>query len=171
VQAALRKIYKNWVLLAIAMKILLIIIAAKYLIALPIVIAGILLFTAWPTVRKQAVTFGAIAGILSYATAKVAGLLYFDARPFVVSHVAPLIPHAADNGFPSDHTLLAAVIAAVITKYNWRLGIILWILALLIGATRVLADLHHPIDILGSLVIAGLVTWFTFSEIGKRINV
>jgi undecaprenyl-diphosphatase len=153
------------------MKIFLIIIAAKYLIALPLVIAGIFLLTTRPTVRKQALVLGAIAGILSYAAAKVAGLLYFNPRPFVISHVAPLIPHAADNGFPSDHTLLAAVIAAVVTKYNWRLGLVLWVVALLIGIARVLAGVHHSIDVVGSLIIAGLVAWFTFSEIGKRIHV
>jgi undecaprenyl-diphosphatase len=153
------------------MKTLLIIIGAKYLIALPVLIAIVFLFTAWPQTRKQVLVLGGMILVLTYVAAKVAGFFYFDPRPFVVDHFTPLLPHVADNGFPSDHTLLAAAIAAVITKYNWRLGIVLWIITLLIGTARVFAGVHHPVDILGSLVIAAVVAWFTFSEIEKRIRV
>ena len=39
-------------------------------------------------------------------------------RPFVVQHVAPLFPRDADNGFPSDHTLLATFFAVCVFFYS-----------------------------------------------------
>ncbi|HQU08167.1 MAG: hypothetical protein B7X04_00030 [Parcubacteria group bacterium 21-54-25] len=91
---------------------------------------------------------------LSYLSSLIAGFLYYDPRPFVVLHVVPLISHAADNGFPSDHALLMGTLAAIVTVFNRRIGALLWALAILVGVARVLAAVHHPIDILASFVIA-----------------
>lgn len=37
-----------------------------------------------------------------------------------------------------------------------KAGVILGVLAIIVGASRVLAHVHHPIDIIGSLAIAGV---------------
>jgi undecaprenyl-diphosphatase len=82
---------------------------------------------------------------------KVGGLLL---RPFVVAHTLPLIPHGVDNGFPSDHTVLCMTMAGVVALQHKWFGSVLIVLALLVGASRVLAGLHHPMDILGGIGIA-----------------
>ena len=95
---------------------------------------------------------------LSYLLGLLAGILYYNPRPFVVLHITPLLSHAANNGFPSDHALLMGTLAAIVTVYNRRLGALLWGLAILVGASRVLAAIHHPIDILASFAIAIFAT-------------
>ncbi|MDB5237985.1 MAG: phosphatase family protein [Candidatus Kaiserbacteria bacterium] len=133
---------------------LLIIFAAKYLIILPVLVALYLIYKL-PAEDRLSYGIHVIAtGILAYVLAKVLGHFYFDARPFVSDGIVPLIPHAADNGFPSDHTLLASVLAAVVFIFNKNIGVALWIIALLIGAARVAAGIHHPLDIAGSIVIS-----------------
>ncbi|WP_419188808.1 phosphatase PAP2 family protein [Enhydrobacter aerosaccus] len=62
--------------------------------------------------------------------------------------------HTPDNGFPSDHTLLLSALAALASCWNGRLSLLLWFIALLVGAARVYVGLHHPVDILGSILIA-----------------
>ncbi len=84
----------------------------------------------------------------------IGNLLYVDPRPFVVGHFIPLIPHVPDNGFPSDHTLLAAALAAIGMYWNKWLGLALWVIAIAIAIARVYVGLHHPIDVLGSIVFA-----------------
>jgi len=74
----------------------------------------------------------------------------------VSHHLLPLIPHAADNGFPSDHALLAAFLAFTMFLYSRRASLLLLIIAVLIGWARVATHIHSPIDIVGSFVIAGL---------------
>ena len=63
---------------------------------------------------KKVLPLGVISLPLTYVLGVIARSLYFNPRPFMVSGVEPLISHAADNGFPSDHTLLLASIASLV---------------------------------------------------------
>ena len=140
----------------------LIIICAKYL----IFIVGILAFAYWLRVpRKQKIrllVLGLLTGIIAIVLAKIGSSLFYDARPFVSDNVIPLFAYTADNGFPSDHTLLAASIAVAIFFVSKKWGIGFMLLAVIIGLSRVLANVHHPVDIIGSFfftIIGGLVAY------------
>lgn len=116
--------------------------------------AAILYFLAQPRGRqKEMLIFAAILLPLSYISARIVSRFYFDPRPFVAGNFAPLIPHAADNGFPSDHALLGAAIAFAVFRFDQRLGSVLLILAIFVGAARVVAGVHHVMDIAGSIAI------------------
>jgi len=109
----------------------------------------------------------------AYVVAKLAGLLFYNTRPFVVSNFAPLIFHLPDNGFPSDHTLLVGAVSTIIFFYNKKLGIILWAISILVGISRVLAGVHHTVDIIGSVVIAvvvGIVIYEIYQYILAKIT-
>ena len=95
-------------------------------------------------------------GVLAFLLAQVGTHLIISPRPFLESGRPPLIPSSVDNGFPSDHTLLLAVAAAVITLVNWRWGLLFWGLAIIVGLARVYAGVHHLTDVAGSLMIAAL---------------
>jgi undecaprenyl-diphosphatase len=97
-----------------------------------------------------------VGGVLALILSTIASSLYYDTRPFVTEHVTPLIAHAADNGFPSDHTLLTAFLGFTILRHSRIVGGSLLLVALLVGVGRVAAHIHHPIDIVGSFVIAAL---------------
>src|SRR5918911_1623581 len=79
----------------------------------------------------------AVLLVLSYVFAQVGGLLYYDPRPFAVGHFQPLIPHAADNGFPSDHALVAAVLVAVVALVDILWALPFALLAIVIDWARV----------------------------------
>ena len=130
-----------------------IIFTANYVFLVSILIAGIY----WLLTPKQRKIYIAkltvITFPLAYIVSKILGEFIYDPRPFVVEHIKPLITHAPDNGFPSDHTLLTATIASIIFVYNKKLGILLYTISLAIGVSRVLAQIHHPLDIIGSFGI------------------
>ena len=133
-----------------------IIFTANYLYLLPVVI-----FIAYGLLTKKRREFILLSVLVlptSYLLGVLAGHLFYDPRPFVVSHTTPLFPHAPDNGFPSDHALLTGTLAALITAFSVPLGLFMWFLAFLIGASRVLAGVHHALDILGSFLIAAAST-------------
>jgi undecaprenyl-diphosphatase len=98
----------------------------------------------------------ALGGILALFFSTIASHLYYDTRPFVTEHVVPIIAHAADNGFPSDHTLLTAFLGFTMYLHSRVVGGVLLLIALLVGFARVAAHIHRPIDIVGSFVIAAL---------------
>ena len=128
--------------------------SAKYLFILAPIILGVYFLTRkWPAQKRMAL-FAIPAGPLAYLFGIIGNHLYYDPRPFVVGHFVPLVQHAADNGFPSDHTLLVAAFAAVGMYWDKRLGIALWVIAILVAASRVYVGVHHPIDVLASMAFA-----------------
>jgi undecaprenyl-diphosphatase len=147
----------------------LIIFGAKYLfIALPI-----LYLLAWLQANRKykvelAVAF-VVAGILAAIFDKVGAKLYYDPRPFVSHHLTPLVQHAADNGFPSEHTIFTITIATLLIFYRPKLGALAFLLGLLVGISRVAAHVHSPIDIIGGLlmgVVAGAAGYYLVSLSG-----
>ncbi len=132
---------------------------AKYLIAFSLVFATAFALKLSRKEQRSIIIFGVMAFPIIYLTALVAGHFYNNPRPFVVEHFVPLIPHGDDNGFPSDHVLLASAIASIWTIYSKRIGLILWGAALLIGIARVYVGVHHTIDVMGSALIAAVVSW------------
>ncbi|MDQ6692880.1 MAG: phosphatase PAP2 family protein [Chloroflexota bacterium] len=96
-------------------------------------------------------------GAVSLLIAKVASQLIISPRPFTQPGSAPaMIAGSLDNGFPSDHTLLLAAVAAIVCLVNLRLSLIFWVLALVVGLARVYVGVHHMVDIAGSLAIVAI---------------
>lgn len=130
---------------------------AKYLIW--VAVAAFVLVFALTAQKRRFLWLAVTALPLTYVLGKVAGALWYDPRPFVAGDFTPLVAHAADNGFPSDHMLLASAMASVVFVFNRRAGVALWVLALIIGAARVLAGVHHVVDIAASALIAIASVW------------
>lgn len=137
----------------------LIVFAAKYFFYLIGLITLVYLLFADNKTRIDILKISIISAPLALILARISSIFVYDTRPFVTDNVVPLIPHAADNGFPSDHTLAAMLIALVIFKFNRKIGMVLIILALLLGVARVLVKIHHPLDIAGSIVIDLFSVW------------
>ena len=133
---------------------LLIIFIAKYLIAVPVLVLLAYLVFSRGKVLTQLMWLTAVSLPLAYLLARLSSVLYYDPRPFIEGHFTPLIAHAADNGFPSDHTLLAATLATIILYVDNRAGTLLWLIAVAIGVSRIFAGVHHTVDILASMIIA-----------------
>jgi len=149
-----------------------IIFCAKYL------IIGVVIIFIWAWLKapikykKQMAVALIIAGIIAGIIDKIAGKLYFDPRPFVTHHVTPLVSHAADNGFPSEHTLLCFTIATVLYFYRPKLSYLAFGLAALVGFGRIAAHVHSPIDIIGGIAIGlaagGFGYYFSTRILDKR---
>lgn len=134
---------------------------AKYFLYLSVAVVGV----HWlRSSRRDKVSLAAsyvVGGVIALALAKAGAHFFYDTRPFVRHHVKPLIPHAADNGFPSDHALLASFLGFTMLAYSRRLGYVLLAIAVLIGAARVAAHIHSPVDIVGSFVFAAIAALVT----------
>lgn len=137
----------------------LIIFGAKYLFVFVVLVAGL----AWLRVnRRHKLQFALAvitAGIIALILDKLAGRLYYDPRPFVSHALKPLIAHAADNGFPSEHTIFTFTVSMATYFYSRKLGTVAFVLALLVGISRVAAHVHSPIDIAGGIVIGIFAGW------------
>ena len=140
-----------------------IIFCAKYLFIAVLLLYLAALWQASPKYRKQLLLGFVAAGAVALLLDKLGGKLYYDPRPFVTHHIKPLIDHAADNGFPSEHTVLTFTIGALLVAFRPKLGALTLLLALIVGISRVAAHIHSPIDIIGGIlsgIIAGTAGYY-----------
>lgn len=106
--------------------------------------------------RLRILVLATISLPLTFIASRSASLLVENPRPFLEHDFIPLVAHAADNGFPSDHALLVFTVASIVFTFNKSVGIGLFVLATLVGVGRVLVGVHHVIDVVGSFAIAAV---------------
>jgi len=133
---------------------------AQYLFLFVIVLLGLAwLNTKDKNTKVKFIVSVIIAGIIAFILSRIASKFFYDTRPFVAQHVKPLFPHAADNGFPSDHALLTGTLTAAAYFFNKKYATGMLVLTILIGIARVWAKVHSPLDIAGGWVF-GIVGAF-----------
>jgi membrane-associated phospholipid phosphatase len=114
-----------------------------------------------------------MAGLTSLLVGKLLSLIYQPsiARPFLERGLEAGAAYIDNPGFPSDHMLLAVVVTLVVlfmTPYK-KSAMLLGFLAVCMGAARVMALVHTPLDIAGG-IIAGLAgaVWYYNHRIASR---
>lgn len=140
-----------------------IIAAAKYLLYAMVVGFALVWLMAERRRGKVELAVGAILGLIVVLIfIKVASVSYFDTRPFVSiadggDGVTPLITHAPDNGFPSDHSAAAGLIATlVLLRRRWLAGVWFALGALAVAWGRVASGVHHLLDVATGLGVGAV---------------
>ncbi len=78
-------------------------------------------------------------------------------RPYVLNNTITLIvPPEIDASFPSGHTFFAFSAATICFIYNKKFGCLLYILAALIGFSRLYLYIHFPTDVFFGAVFGTL---------------
>lgn len=133
----------------------LIVAVAQYLPFLIVVVAGII-WLVLPRRDKFGLAVQAVVAlVIAVVLIQLAAATHADPRPFVVDpSIRPLFAHPADNGFPSDHTTLAATVALLVMTHRRWLGAVLLVASVLVGVARVAAHVHHGQDIVAGMLIA-----------------
>src|SRR5689334_7306941 len=107
--------------------------------------------TRWKRARAAGLSAAAV-GLLAN---EVISHVWDRARPYEAHHgIVPLVPRSADPSFPSDHATAALAIAFGVFFVSRRAGWFVLGFAALVSASRVLAGMHYPTDVLASLVVA-----------------
>jgi undecaprenyl-diphosphatase len=147
---------------------------AQYLLWIMVaVFAGVWLFGEHRSGRVRLTVAAVIGLVLSGIFLVLASHLHTDPRPFVGHpNVHPLFHHSADNGFPSDHSVAAGLIATLILARNRIVGAVLVVFAIAIAAARVYAEVHHVQDVVAGLLfgaLAALIGLYLARPIGDRL--
>lgn len=144
-----------------------IIAAAEYLIYAMVVGFALVWLLAENRRGKVHLALAAVIGLLvMLVLIKVAASSFYDTRPFVPiadggDGIVPVIPHAPDNGFPSDHSSAAGLMATlVLLRRRWIAGIWFALGAAAVAWGRVASGVHHLLDVaagLGLGVVAAVI--------------
>ena len=107
------------------------------------------------TTWKRACAAGLSAAALGLLANQVISHLWDRARPYEAHpSIVPLLPRSIDASFPSDHATAALSIAFGVYFVSRRAGWLLLVFAAVVSASRVMAGMHYPTDVLGSLVVS-----------------
>jgi undecaprenyl-diphosphatase len=99
-------------------------------------------------------TFAAFLGL---GIAVSMTMIWYHPRPFEIGLGLPLLDHAADASFPSDHgTLLFALAFSLLAGAQrlWGLGFL--VLAIGVAWARIYLGVHFPLDMIGAVGVAAL---------------
>jgi len=102
--------------------------------------------------NRKTVLQACLSATIALGINQLIGLLYFRPRPFIAHHVKLLLDRSPDPSFPSDHATGAAAITISLFNQNKFWGIILTVMSLLLGFSRIYVGTHYPLDILGGFV-------------------
>jgi membrane-associated phospholipid phosphatase len=134
-----------------------IVFAANYLIYL--MVAGFAAYWLVGEDRRGKITLAlsAVIGLVLVLVAiKIAASTYYDPRPFTQPGVTALVHHAPDNGFPSDHSAAAGLMATLIVlRHRWW-GLLFGLAAAVVAWARVASHVHHLVDVLVGLGLGAL---------------
>ncbi len=75
-------------------------------------------------------------------------------RPYESMNIQPLIQHKSGESLPSRHALSAMIIAFVCIDINIYLGIMMFVLAVIICLSRIIAGVHYISDVIVAIIIA-----------------
>jgi len=151
--------------------------AAQYLVFIDALLAAVVILwriRSWPRPRLlRYILIAVLLLLLSYVFAQLGGALYSDPRPFTQDHVRPLIAHAPDNGFPSDHALLAAAVVALVALVSPVWAVPFAVLGILVDWAPVGAGIHQVADVVGSslfVVLAAVSGALDTSPCGRALS-
>jgi membrane-associated phospholipid phosphatase len=140
----------------------LIVAVAQYLPFLIPVVAGIIWLLLPRRDKFGLAVQSVVALVIAVVLIQLAAGAHADPRPFVVDpSIRPLFAHPGDNGFPSDHTTLAATLALLVMIYRRWLGVVLLAASVSVGVARVAAHVHHGQDIVAGVLIAAAAVGVT----------
>jgi undecaprenyl-diphosphatase len=94
--------------------------------------------------------------VVSFIVRFILSKLFISDRPFVDHAITQLLPHAANQSFPSDHATAAFAVALavlVFTRFK-KIGWVLVAIAAIVGFARIYTGVHYPLDVIGGLATA-----------------
>jgi undecaprenyl-diphosphatase len=107
-----------------------------------------------------------VAVAVSDLVAELGKLIVQRHRPFETQIGPPSNAHS----FPSGHTATSFAAATVLSVYAPRLRVPFFLLAALIGFSRVYDGMHYPTDVLGGAVLGVLTALLLLGAIRRRLR-
>lgn len=107
-----------------------------------------------------------LSAFISWVLAFVIKNILQIRRPFIDLNIMPLYQETGFS-FPSEHMAVFTAIAVSMFFINKKAGLVFFIIAILIGLSRIVIGVHYPIDIIGGFII-GIIISLILKKIFKK---
>lgn len=109
-------------------------------------------------IKKEQVVHALFACLFAFTIAALIKHFFPTLRPFVVNgRETDVLINPIDGAFPSEHTVLAFALSVTIFMHDRKIGFYFLLTSLGIGISRVLANVHWPLDIVGGAFLGTIV--------------
>jgi undecaprenyl-diphosphatase len=102
------------------------------------------------------------AAVFAVGLAVLTGAVYSVPRPFVVGHFTPLVQHAADASFPSDHLAAMGSVVASAWIAARRRALATAAVSFVVAFARVYVGVHWVTDVAAGFIlglVCGGIAW------------
>jgi len=146
--------------------------SAEYLVFVLVALWLVVVAMVYRSVTFASLVRTAALAIISFALSLVATRIVSDPRPYLVEHMKTTLVHiSTDNGFPSDHVLLAAFLTISLWWVARHYIPVLALGMVLVALGRLGVAAHHTLDVAGSFVIVLVVALIiTFIPLPRAWN-
>lgn len=121
------------------------------------------LFVLWfvdGRIKKEQVIHASVSILIAWSVNYLLKIVFHTPRPYVLNELPTLtLSLPRDWAFPSGHTAMAFAMATSIWLHDKRVGSVYMVGAFLVGAGRVLGNVHFPVDILGGAIVGSAVAF------------
>lgn len=117
--------------------------------------------------NKKMVVVALSSACVALGLGTILSHFFYRDRPFVQYAIQPLIEHAANASFPSDHSIGSFVIATAIFLYRKKEGSVWLLLAGLISFSRIWNGVHFPFDVITGALL-GIISAILVKQLFKR---
>jgi len=100
--------------------------------------------------------------IADFLGATLKELIARDRPCHVLADIKGIANCSNSFSFPSNHAVNSFSFATIVTLANKNLAFFLYILALLIGYSRVYLEVHYPTDVLGGTLLGILIGYMGY---------
>ncbi len=135
----------------------LIIFLAVYFPFVVVFLAGLFLFFYRKSWRELFLLFFSV--FLAYFVSVILKILLHTPRPFLALTNVQALFSESSFAFPSGHATFFSALAFSIFFLHKKAGYVFMFFTLLIGLARIIAGVHFPIDILGGIILGGVVSY------------
>ena len=153
-----------------AWKVNIAIVAAEYLIYfIPVFLVGL---WCWGSKSQRELALKAcIVAVVALGINQILGIVYPHPRPFVIGLGHPLITHASDSSFPSDHATIFLALGLTLLFANVRsaAGWTTLFLGSCVAWARIFLGVHYPLDMAGAVAVVVAVCLF-INPIWSRVG-
>lgn len=109
-------------------------------------------------IKKEQVLHALFACLIAFAIAALIKHFFPTLRPYVLNgKETDVFIRPTDSSFPSEHTVLAFAVSVTVFMHDRKVGWWFLAAALAIGISRVIANIHYPIDIVGGAFLGTIV--------------
>ncbi len=99
------------------------------------------------------------AGGGAWVAASLLKKIFVIERPYVtLQNILPVLKIPSFS-FPSGHAASIAGLAVAVYSLNPKLGVVLFIMAILTGLSRIVLGVHYPTDVLAGWILGAVIGW------------